>query len=213
MRNKMRIEGNIYCTGVYYIEASDGKVLYVGSGREVNDALSRHLHFLKRGLYETTNKAILQREYDKDNLVFKVVVSGIFTDLELSVLEQEHIKLNIKTVCNKQKSVTRSSSNTDESTTIKRHNANVGGKNPMTKYSEQIIAEILWLKINGYKPKQIEEMYKEYQISNKYIYNIGVQKWIHLEPIKPLFIIEGEKAVTLNSVAAFILPKSVSLFS
>lgn len=208
MNNKMKVIGNIYCAGVYGMrcKSSEEDYLYVGSSIECNDAMSRHLYFLKRGLYEDTNKAILQKEYDNNNLVFEVIKTSCFDKVnemgikqkdnlqkELSVLEKFYIDLYKKTVCNKQKSVTKHSSNKNTITRYKRRQSNTGSKNPNNKYNEKIIAEILWLKINGYKAKEIEQIYKAVGIKANYITCIGLTKWIHLEPRKPSFI--GNKAI------------------
>lgn len=206
MRNKMNILGNIYCYGAYYMKENckNGKVLYCGSG-EINDCLSRHLYFLKRGLYLNTNKAILQEKYDKNELSFEVLHESEskenyknMSDKEkeslqkaMSVLEQFYIDLYKDTICNCQMTVKRHSSNRDKLSTIKRHNANIGSKNPNARYSEKIISSVLWLKQNGYKPKEISKIIEDnYKIDIKktYISSIGVQKWIHLEPSKPDFI-------------------------
>jgi hypothetical protein len=69
MKNKMIVaEGNnIYCWGVYGIRLKDSRkyedYLYIGSG-QINDRYASHGYFLKRTLYEGTNKAILQKYYD-----------------------------------------------------------------------------------------------------------------------------------------------------
>jgi len=202
MKSKMEVKGNIYTYGIYGMKVKGTEeYLYIGSG-EINDCLSRHLHNLKRGLYETTNKIILQRKYDMDVLEFEVIHESeqkenykIMTPEEkeqlsvaMSVLEQFYINLYKHTVCNVQKTVTRHSSNKDGFSTMRRSKSNTGANNPNCKYSEQMIREILWLKMNGYKAKQIEEMYVN--IKANYINMIGIKKWIHLEPIKPNFINE-----------------------
>lgn len=200
MKNLLRkVEGNIYGLGVYCFKDVEGKVLYVGSGM-MNDRLQTHLYNLKRGLYEDTNKKILQHTYNCENLSFEVLhfsennseyLNG--TDNErmaiqesLETLEQFYYNLYKDTCCNKIKKITKWGSSPSLETTYKRKMANRGNKNPNCKYSEKMIAEILWLKMNGYKPKQIEEMYMDIKAS--YISNIGVTKWIHLDPIKPDFI-------------------------
>lgn len=197
MKNKIKVIGNIYAPGVYYLETTEGKVLYVGSGQEMNDCLSRHLYYLKRGLYKDTNKEILQNEYDKGNLIFRVALCGDrLDDFELGIAEQKHIKLNIDTICNKQTTVKRHTSNKNELSTYKRVESNRGENNPNNKYSEELISEILWLKMNGYKPRQIAKYYKD--INTSYISSIGVSKWIYLKPRKPDFI--NKKAATSANV-------------
>lgn len=203
MINKMKIEGNIYTPGVYGMKiAGTEEYLYIGSSIEINDAFSRHGYFLKRGLYTDTNKAILQEKYDIGVLEFVVIKEsehkhlvkdmsvGKKEDLQkaLSTLEQFYINLYKTTVCNVQKSVTKHSSNRDGLSTYKRRKANIGTRNPNVKYDERIIAEILWLKLNGYKPKEIEKLYEEIGIKSRYIVNIGLTRWIHTDAIMPNFL-------------------------
>ncbi|MBU3153487.1 hypothetical protein [Clostridium estertheticum] len=203
MKNKMEVVGNIYVPGVYGMRVKDTEeFLYVGSGSEINDCLSRHCFYLKRGLYEDTNKSILQEKYDLGILVFEVIKESEYTELfkdmsvkqkealqiALGVLEKFYIDMYKETICNQQMFVKKHSSNKNAGTTMKRRKANLGKNNPNSKYSESMISEILWLKMNGYTSKQIEELYSEYAIKDTYIYHIGVSKWIHLEPVKPSFI-------------------------
>ncbi|MBU3098727.1 MULTISPECIES: GIY-YIG nuclease family protein [Clostridium] len=203
MKNLMNVNGIVNVAGVYGMRVKDTEeYLYIGSGIEVNDALSRHLYNLKRGLYSTTNKAILQEKYDLGVLVFEVIKESEHNesvkdmsvkqkeDLQvvLGILEKFYIDLYKKSICNSQMFVKKHSSNKNAATTLKRRKANLGKKNPNSKYSELMIREILWLKLNGYTPIQIQELYSEYAIKSTYIYHIGINKWIHLEPIKPSFV-------------------------
>lgn len=202
MKSKMEVQGNIYQAGVYGIKTRDEKILYVGSSIEINDALSRHLYNLKRGNYNDTNKRILQDSYDRGDLIFFIIrESALNSEIgnmsikekeavqeSLSVLEQFYINLYKDTVCNKHKRVTKSSSNHDKETTMKRRQANSGNKNPNSKYDETMIAEILWFKENNYKCKDIEEIIEKHyniKVKSTYIWNLGVHKWINLESKKP----------------------------
>ncbi|KNY26344.1 hypothetical protein [Pseudobacteroides cellulosolvens] len=200
MNDKMKVVGNIYCAGVYGMRLKGSQeYIYVGSAIEINDALSRHNYYLKRGLYNNTNKQILQYYFDLEELIFEVIHESehkkvkemSFQEKEnlhkaLSVLEKFYIEMYRSSCCNTQNEVSKHSSNKDMSTTIKRQKVNSGSNNPNSKYKNKIIAEILWLKINGYKPKQIAEFYKD--VNKGYISQIGITKWIHLEPIKPEFV-------------------------
>ena len=70
----MEVIGNIYQAGVYGIRVKGEEgCIYVGSALEINDALSRHVYYLKRGLYADTNKAKLQEYYDMDSLEFIIL--------------------------------------------------------------------------------------------------------------------------------------------
>ncbi|WP_053957149.1 hypothetical protein [Inediibacterium massiliense] len=202
MKNLLKeVKGNIYGMGVYCFKDVEGKVLYVGSGM-MNDRLQTHLYNLKRGLYENTNKKVLQHTYNCSNLIFEVLhysennseyLNGNDKQRQavqeaLEVLEQFYVNMYKNTICNKFRKISKWSTSPNRMSTYKRRKANTGSKNPNLKYDERIIAEILWLKMNDYKPKQIEEMYKNIGIKANYIASIGVSKWIHLEPTKPNFI-------------------------
>ncbi|MBW9169752.1 hypothetical protein K2F43_00865 [Clostridium estertheticum] len=206
MKNKMKIVGNIYTYGVYGVQTTEGEMIYVGSG-EINCCLGRHLHFLKRGLYATTNKAEMQRLYDMDCLEFHVIheseqknVYKTFTieqrnqlDKAMSVLEQFYIEMYRDTICNSHNTVKRHSSNHDANTTEKRRLVNTGELNPMNKYSEELISNILWLKESGYMPIDIMKLINkqvDITMSKEYIKIIGVQKWIYAEAKKPSWIDE-----------------------
>ena len=199
MKNKIKnIEGNIYGMGIYCFKTSDGKVLYVGSGM-MNDRFSNHLYHLKRDLYKT-NKAEIQKYYDMEELIFEVLhfAEANKCYIKMSIKEKENLQIALSTlemfyidmfkdtICNKATTVNKKSSNRDEFSTIKRIKANSGSNNPMSCYSSLMISNILWMKQNGYKAKQIEKYYV--YISANYIGSLGVTKWINAEPIKPMFI-------------------------
>ncbi|MCB2340885.1 hypothetical protein [Clostridium estertheticum] len=213
MKNKMEVIGNIYQAGVYGMKVvgTEG-YLYLGSGIEINDCLSRHTYFLKRGLYEDTNKSILQEKYDLGILVFEVIKESENSELvkdmsakqkeslqiALGTLEQFYISLYKDTACNKQKGVTKHSSNKDEFSTIKRSKSNTGSNNPNSRYTEEIISNILWLKIEGYKAKEIMGMLKDQgiDIRSNYINQLGLTKWIKANAKKPMWI--NEKVVSFG---------------
>lgn len=207
MKNKMVVIGDIYCAGVYSIsEKESGIVRYIGSSLECNDALSRHLHYLKRGLYKGTNKALLGELYDLNELLFTVIHKSELDEKikdmslkdknsvneSLSVLEKMYIDLYKDTVVNSQLSVKRHSSNQSKITTFKRRKSQIGSKNANVKYSEELIANILYLKIEGYKPKKILELLLENDINtdikSTYLSSIGITKWLFIDPIKPSWI-------------------------
>lgn len=201
------VQGNIYIAGVYAIGTKEGKVLYIGSSIECNDALSRHLYNLKRNYYADSNKRPLQEAYDREDLVFKIIHESAHADevrnmtlqqkedlqKALGVLEEFHIGLN-NTVCNKMRKIAKWSTSPTPETTLKRKKANTGSKNPNVKYDEELVANIMFLKEKGFKPREIVEMLLEHDIEvhNNYISQIGVYKWIHLESKKPEWYSESE---------------------
>lgn len=197
----MEVVGNnsIYNAGVYCMETRDGKKLYYGSALEINDAISRHLYALRRGYYYNSNKRPLQEAWDRDDLVSRVEhvsassddVRGMDTkqkeslQIALGELEQFYINLYASNgyLCNKHKSVTKHTSNKNRFSTYKRKIANMGANNPNSKYDEELVANILYFKQKGLKPKEIIELLLEHDINvnSKYIPQIGVTKWVHLE--------------------------------
>lgn len=201
MLNKMKVLGNIYVAGVYAMTTKAGVILYVGSALEVNDALSRHLFNLKRGHYINTNKRPLQLAYDREDIIFKVIHVSAHNDevrnmtiqqkedlqKALGVIEEFNIQLNKNTVCNKMIKVSKWSTSPNEETTKKRRIANTGINNPHCRYDEELIANILWLKENRFKPKEIVEILLEHdiEVNRSYISALGVQKWIYLQSKKP----------------------------
>ncbi len=205
MKNLLKeVKGNIYGLGVYCFKDLAGKVLYVGSGM-MNDRLQTHLYNLKRGKYEDTNKVILQRIYNMGNLIFEVIhfsennceyING--TDKEriaiqrgLEVLEQFYVDLYKDTICNCVKKIRKFSTSPSQEVSNKRKQANLGNKNPNVKYDESLMAEILWLRENNYKCKEIETIIKEQyniDIKNTYIYHIGFDKWVGLDSKEPKWI-------------------------
>jgi hypothetical protein len=203
----MEVKGNIYAAGIYGMRLKSSKeftdYLYIGSSTEMNDAKSRHNSWMSKGSYANTNKLILQKEYNNNNLVFEVIRESQFSSVEvqkmnekekenlqksLSSLEQMYINLYRDSCCNCQKSVTKHSSNHNEETTLKRKASNQGSNNPHCKYDEKMISNIIWLKENGYKVKDIEKIYADKGIKSAYICCLGITKWLHIEAIKPDFI-------------------------
>lgn len=205
MKNLLKkVEGNIYGMGVYCFKDGEGNVIYVGSGM-MNDRLQSHLYNLKRGLYSDTNKAPIQQVYNYGELTFEVLhfsqnnsiyLNGsdsekVSIQKALETLEQFYVNLYKDTICNKMRNISKWSTSPSQETTQRRHNANTGCKNPNNRYDEKIIANILWLKNNKYKPKQIADHYQGL-IRQNYISQIGIYKWIGLEPIKPDWLDEKE---------------------
>lgn len=197
MKNLLKnVKGNIYGLGVYCFKDAD-KVLYIGSGM-MNDRLQSHLYKLKRGLYEGTNKNILQRKYDLGELSFEVLhfsennsmyLNGTPKEREviqeaLGVLEQLYYDMYKDTVCNKISKIKKWSTSPTIETRIKRHNANAGSKNPNCRFTEDQICNILYLKKHGLKNKDINKIMKVesgINVNKSYIYCIGNTKWIHIK--------------------------------
>lgn len=193
----IEIKGNIYGMGCYSFKDNTGKVLYIGSGM-MNDRLQNHEYYLKRGLYENTNKKVLQQEFEKDNLIFEVLhfsennseyLNG--TDSErmaiqeaLEVLEQFYYNMYKDTCCNKIKRIRKTSSSPNKMTTYKRKQANMGSNNPNCYVlTEETASEILWLKQNTkMKNKEIADIYK---CRANLISRVGKDRWLSVNKIKP----------------------------
>lgn len=199
MQSKIHIKGKYYPnkSGVYSLETLEGKILYIGSSKLLSNALSRHVYYLKRGLYASTNKSVLQQAYESNNLAFNIIKYCEPNDYELASIEQQHIKLNADSICNYEITVKRHSSNRDKLTAYRRRLNSRGANNPNAKYDEQVISEILWLKINtSMRPAEIA---KHYDLSNMYISAIGTQKWIYTQPRIPEWYLK-EHVITEASV-------------
>ena len=201
MKNKMEIKCNVHVAGVYTMSTKLGKVLYVGSSVEIGNALSRHLYNLKRGKYTETNKKALQLAYDREDLVFEVIHESAHNsdvnsmtvaqkeDLQkaLGVLEEMYIDLYKSTICNVQRKVTKSSSAGDENTLERRRAANIGSNNPNAQHDEELVANILYFKELGLKPREIVELLLEHdiEVDNRYISRLGITRWITLKAKSP----------------------------
>lgn len=199
------VKGNIYGLGVYcFKNATTDEILYVGSGM-MNDRLSTHLYNLKRDKYANTNKDILQKEYNRSNLCFEVLHFSENNDVylhankqtksdiqkSLETMEQFYVNLYKNTICNKIMRIRKTSSEGNEETKIKRRKANKGINNPRCKYAESLIANVIWLKENGYKAKDIVELVKTNEgvdLKSTYIPSVGVYKWINTQAVKPSWI-------------------------
>jgi phosphopantetheinyl transferase (holo-ACP synthase) len=174
-------------------------VLYVGSGM-LNDRLQTHIYNLKRGYYEDTNKNILQRIYNNGELIFEVLkfsennstyLNGTQAEKEailksLETIEQFYVDMYKDSICNRVRTITKYSTSPRKIVSYKRKNVNLGSKNPNRKYDEALMANILWLKLHGYKNREIADLYQN--VSKTYIPLIGITKWIYLDPIKPDYI-------------------------
>lgn len=200
MENLLKeVRGNIYGMGIYCLR-DENIVYYVGSG-QMNDRLSSHLYSCKRGLYEGTNKDIIQKIYNQGELIFEVLhlsennntyLNGTKEEREviqqsLETLEQFYYEIYKESVCNKMSKISKWSTSPTPETTWKRRQANLGKNNPNAKYDETLISNILFLKEKGLKPKEIVEMLLEHDINVRqgYISQIGVEKWIYLKSQKP----------------------------
>lgn len=201
MQSKINVVGNIYVAGVYALKDANGVIKYIGSGVNCNDRLSSHLYFLKRNGYHNSNKQEIQDIYDRGELTFEIIkVSTSNSDVAnmnseqkkklqeaLSVLEEVYINLHKNTIVNCQKTVKKHTSNKDKLSTYKRRIANMGDKNPNNSFDKTLIANILFLKQIGLKPRHIIKLLEEQgiEMSKTHISNIGIRKWVYLEPIKP----------------------------
>lgn len=160
--------GKINVTGVYGIKDYRGKILYIGSSKECNDAYSRHKHNLINGEYFETNKHALQELFNREDLIF-YVIKECHED-ELTKEETKYIKLHSKTIVNKDKRGKRRKSKSTEKETERRSKVNAGENNPHnTKLSEFDVKEIKMLLKKGMAQKDLAE---QYCVSKTLIYNI-----------------------------------------
>ena len=172
MKNLIKeVRGNIYGMGVYCFE-SDGKVLYVGSGM-LNDRLQSHLYNMKRGLYEGSNKDILQRQYNIGELSFKVLhfsennstyING--TQLErkaiqkaLQVLEQFYYNMYKDTICNQVSVIKKFTTSPTPEVTERRRQSNLAERNPNAKFTVEQVKEIKRLLDDGLDYQEIADKF------------------------------------------------------
>lgn len=176
--------------GIYKIEDIKTGNVYVGKADKDNGIKKRwscHKSNLKAGRH-TYNE--LQQAYDDnpDRIKWEILEENYGNEEELIQREQYWIdyckRIDGWNVINRGKAIKKSK----VKDTSKMKLAQTGENNGNCKYNKKIISNILWLKMNGYKAKEIEGFYKDIKIKNNYIYSIGVYKWIHLEPTKPSFI-------------------------
>jgi hypothetical protein len=194
----IKVIGNIYGMGVYCFKDKDGEIVYVGSGM-MNDRLSNYKTQFANNKYKGTNKEVLQDLYNKGDLTFEVLhysennseyINGSkefkkAIQQSLEVLEQFYYNLYKDTCCNKITNIHKWSTSPSEDTTAKRSEINKGSNNPNSKYNEELVCNVLYLKNKGVKPRVIKDIiYQEFgiDISSHYIYCIGNTKWVHISP-------------------------------
>lgn len=204
--NEVKTIGDIYNAGVYALrDLSTNKIIYIGSSLEMNDRKSYHLNQCKNNRYNKKSKQAVQDAFNNNLLAFEVLKVSVSSkevrnanDIQKDALRQALNKLEMfyidlyNPVCNVHRRVTQVSSNKDNNSTIKRIKANTFSKNPNAKHSEELIANILYLKEQGLKPRQIITLLLEQDIDiNKgYISQIGVSKWTGLESKCPKWYID-----------------------
>ena len=172
MKNLLKeVTGNIYGMGVYCFKDGD-TVLYVGSGM-LNDRLQSHLFNMKRGLYEGSNKDILQRKYNLGELCFEVLwfsannseyLNGTESEKKaiqesLQVLEQFYYDMYKDTVCNKMSTIKKWSTSPTPETTKLRQLKNRGENNPRAKFTVGQIKEIKQLLDAGLSYQEIADKF------------------------------------------------------
>ncbi|KEH88975.1 hypothetical protein Z967_11970 [Clostridium novyi A str. 4540] len=161
-------QGKINVCGVYGIKNTQGKILYIGSSKECNDAYSRHKANLINGNYFETNKHKLQELFNTQDLLFYVIKEC--KEDELVKEETKYIKLHNKTIVNADRKGKRRKSKPTKEETLKRRKANLGEKNPHnTKLSEDQVREIKMLLRKGIRQTSLAD---EYDVSPTLIWNI-----------------------------------------
>lgn len=176
--------------GIYKIEDIETGNVYVGKADKDNGILKRwscHKSLMKARKHYCKE---LQDAFNSDpkRIKWEILEEFYGEDEELIEKEQYWIdyckKIDGWNVLNKAKAVVRSK----VKDTSKMRLAQVGENNGNNKFSAKTVSEILWLRINGYKPKQINEFYEGMGIRAEYICRIGTDRWVHIKPTKPSFI-------------------------
>lgn len=149
MEKKLRIEGNIYVSGVYgiYVKSKNGRreYLYVGSSKECNDAKSRHQSMMRYGRYADTNKELLQRYWDSDIDMYFSVIEEVTNYSDRVEAEQYYIDMYKDSICNGDDVAKVRNSYITPEETRRRSEANSGENNPMSKLRKKQVDEIRYL--------------------------------------------------------------------
>lgn len=180
MEKRLRVEGNIYVSGVYgiYTKARNGRreYLYIGSAKECNDAKSRHQSMLRYGRYGNTKKQFLQECWNANVELYFCVIEEV-TEYEARVeAEQYYIdKYREEIVNGYDKAKVRNTIVTEEEH-IRRSEANRGENNPNCRLRKKQVKEIRYLYDNTeMKQHEIADMYN---ISTMHVNNIiNYRKW------------------------------------
>jgi hypothetical protein len=183
----------LFYIGVYALKV-DGVTRYIGSGM-LNDRKDNHQRNLRQGLYNNTNKQVLQDAFENGNLSMEVLHCSVSNSRYLNATKEEQIEaltsigifeqlyynIHKNTACNSMRKITKFSTSPTQETTLKRSMANRAEKNPNIKYDPKVIANILFLKEIGLKPKEIIELMQKQGIviAKNYIYLIGKTKWLN----------------------------------
>lgn len=186
-------------SGVYAIKNIYGKILYIGSSKELGDAYSRHKAMLRNGSYYETNKHALQLLFNDQDLIFTVLKTC--HEDELVKEETKYIKLYKDTIVNKDCKGKRRTNKSTYKEKMKRRRANSGEKNPHnTKLSESDVKQIKMLLLKGVSVRELAE---QYQVSKSLIYNIrNGSRWASVkiddENYKPIITITKENEHVLH---------------
>ncbi len=208
---------NLYNIGVYALKVN-GVVKYIGSGM-MNDRRDNHQRNLRAGLYNGTNKQVLQDAFDNDRISMEVLHCSASNSeylnatkseqieilTSIGIFEQIYYNIHKNTVCNCMKKITKHSTSPTPESTLKRSLANLAEKNPNTKYDSKVIANILFLKEIGVKPKEIMKHLQKQGIvmSNNYLYLIGKTKWLSLKSECPEWYHSDDKGKSEKELKRF----------
>lgn len=171
--------------GIYMVVNTNdnNKVVYVGSASDLFKRKSVHMSQL-RGNYNS-NKG-LQDLYNslenKDDLIFTVAMTvNKYDKSKLFKLEKNLMNVHKETILNKndiRRSIKKERTKEEQkkvSEALSR--ANRGEKNPSAKISEDNAREIIQMKKDKVKQKDIA---KEFGISPQQVSRIGVSRWVNL---------------------------------
>lgn len=179
--NKQKLIGK---SGVYTWLVND-KVKYIGSATgNLETRYSNHKSNLKYNKHPNKELQELYNEHGKDAFKFYVLdYSNIDSCLEL---EKLHMLIHQDTLVKQNEIIntTRKVRTEEEQqqTSKKLSKAMRGENNPNAKLNEQEAGEVLFLRQNGVKIREVAEIYK---ISQTHVSNIGKTKWVDVVAVKP----------------------------
>ncbi|CAK7084296.1 GIY-YIG nuclease family protein [Tissierella sp.] len=164
-------------SGVYAILIND-VIRYIGSSAsDLESRQSNHLRKLKKG----THRRDLQKLYDESGGDFKFYVLDYCDSESVYILEKLHIEIHKDTIVDQEKIIKldKHIRTKEEKREISKKFSKImrGENNPNSKISEQQAIEIIIMKQQGIKHKDIADIYG---ISQSQIAKIGYEKWSYL---------------------------------
>lgn len=172
-------------SGVYAILIND-VIRYIGSASNLESRKSNHLSNLRHNKHSNKELQELFNEFGEEK--FKFYALDYCNKSSLYEMERQYMRIHADTIVNQQaindtkKKVRRGK----ESSNFKHKFSELmsGENNPNASITEQIAAEIIWLKQNtDMTHRAIAE---KYGISKNIVSRTGRDRWMHVQPVEPI---------------------------